>query len=83
MPYFVFVVVLSNFVMLNLVVATLISTFDAQAAEARRRHREATEELPSLEPTSRSEEAGPPSIVKVRYHPNPDGCLRTYRCACL
>ena len=43
-PFFVALIVLLNFIMLNLVVATLIGTFDQQAAKARRKRLESEQE---------------------------------------
>jgi len=43
-PFFVALIVLLNFIMLNLVVATLIGTFDQQAAKARRKRLEREQE---------------------------------------
>ena len=48
-PYFLTLVVLLNFIMLNLVVATLIGTFDKQAAEERKKRAQREQEEMELD----------------------------------
>ena len=64
-PFFVVLVVLANFIMVNLVVATLISTFDAQAAEERKK-RQQQEYIEEGEDEAQPENHSGPSFFKRR-----------------